>query len=181
MEKIRKKIVVVGDGGIGKTCLLTVFATNEFPEKHLPTIFDTYVKDIFVDEKPFSLVLSDTAGEEDYDRLRPLSYSKTDLVLICYSIDNPVSLDNVKLKWYPEIKHFLPNAYYFLVGTKQDRRHSKSISFHEGLRMSNRIRADRYMECSAKFSLGVRPIFEEAARLMLNPKKRGFLRECLIL
>lgn len=177
----RKKVVVVGDGGCGKTCLLTVFAKNEFPEDHVPTVFDTYIKDIFIDEKQFSLILADTAGEEDYDRLRPLSYSKTDIVLICFSIHNPVSLDNVKLKWYPEVRHFLPNVYYFLVGTKQDLRGGGTVTYEEGLKMSKRIRADSYMECSAKYCLGVRSIFEEGVRRSLSPKKRSYLRTCYML
>lgn len=178
---IRRKVVVVGDGGCGKTCLLTVFANNEFPEKHVPTIFDTYIKDLWVEEKHFNLVLSDTAGEEDYDRLRPLSYSNTDGVLICYAIDSPVSLDNVKLKWWPEIKHFLPNAYYFLVGTKLDQRKNGCVGFEKALKVAKQINADKYMECSSKYSLGVRAIFEEIAILSLNKKKKMSLRNCQLL
>jgi Ras family protein A len=70
------------------------------------------------------LSLWDTAGQEDYDRLRPLSYPDTDLVLICFSLagDNKASYHNVATKWFPEAKHFCPGIPIVLVGTKEDLR-----------------------------------------------------------
>jgi small GTP-binding protein len=64
------------------------------------------VKDIIVDDIHIELVLRDTAGQEDYDRLRPLAYPNTDIVLFSFSIDQPDSLDNVEERWVPEIRHF---------------------------------------------------------------------------
>ena len=66
----RRKLVVVGDGACGKTCLLIVFIKDEFPIRYLPTVFETYVNDIIVDNHEVELALWDTAGQEDYDRLR---------------------------------------------------------------------------------------------------------------
>lgn len=68
------------------------------------------------------LALWDTAGQEDYDRLRPLSYPDTDVILMCFSVDSPDSLENIPEKWTPEVKHFCPNVPIILVGNKKDLR-----------------------------------------------------------
>ena len=65
------------------------------------------------------LALWDTAGQEDYDRLRPLSSPDTDVILMCFSIDSPDSLENIPEKWTPEVKHFCPNVPIILVGNKK--------------------------------------------------------------
>ncbi len=84
---------------LGKTCLLIVFSKDQFPEVYVPTVFENYVSDIEVDGKQVELALWDTAGQEDYDRLRPLSYPDTDVILMCFAIDSPDSLENI-----PEVK-----------------------------------------------------------------------------
>uniref|UniRef100_A0A8P4FX20 Ras homolog family, member Ab n=1 Tax=Dicentrarchus labrax TaxID=13489 RepID=A0A8P4FX20_DICLA len=103
MAAIRKKLVIVGDGACGKTCLLIVFSKDQFPEVYVPTVFENYVADIEVDGKQVELALWDTAGQEDYDRLRPLSYPDTDVILMCFSIDSPdkcawsIALENMQI------------------------------------------------------------------------------------
>ena len=145
---IRRKLVVCGDGACGKTCLLIVFSKNEFPEKYVPTVFENYVADIEVDGKQIELALWDTAGthcymrallalpsssralflgQEDYDRLRPLSYPDTNVLLICFSVDNPDSLENVPYKWVPEVRHFCPGVPFVLVACKMDLREDEKV------------------------------------------------------
>jgi len=80
------------------------------------------------------LALWDTAGQEDYDRLRPLSYPDTDVILMCFSVDSPDSLENIPEKWTPEVKHFCPNVPIILVGNKKDLRNDpatiKGLHWH---------------------------------------------------
>lgn len=124
MSPIKKKVVIVGDGESGKTCLLRVFFEDIFPDVYVPTVFDYYSTVIEVEGKKVALDLWDTAGQEDYDRLRPLSYGGADVVIICYSIDNPKSLINVIDKWVPEVRYFCKEVPVILVGNKTDLRDS---------------------------------------------------------
>uniref|UniRef100_A0A8B9ZXH0 Uncharacterized protein n=1 Tax=Anas zonorhyncha TaxID=75864 RepID=A0A8B9ZXH0_9AVES len=92
------KAVIVGDGGCGKTSLLMVFARGDFPKVYVPTVFEKYTASFQVDGKPVKIHLWDTAGQEDYDRLRPLSYSDANVVLMCFDVTNRSSYDNILTK-----------------------------------------------------------------------------------
>uniref|UniRef100_A0A4X2LTQ7 Ras homolog family member C n=1 Tax=Vombatus ursinus TaxID=29139 RepID=A0A4X2LTQ7_VOMUR len=127
MAAIRKKLVIVGDDECGKTCLLIVFSKDQFPDFYVPTVFENYVADIEVDGKQVELALWDTAGQEDYHRLRPLSYPDTNVVLMCFSIVTPESLESVQDKWTPEVKHFCPNVPIILIGNKKDLRNDERV------------------------------------------------------
>jgi len=184
MAAIRKKLVIVGDGACGKTCLLIVFSKDQFPEVYVPTVFENYVADIQIDGKQVELALWDTAGQEDYDRLRPLSYPDTDVILMCFSIDSPDSLENIPEKWTPEVRHFCPNVPIILVGNKKDLRNDpntikelekmkqRPVSPEEGRAMAEKMNAYGYLECSAKTKEGVNEVFETATRAALSCRRR---------
>ena len=121
-------------------------------QKYVPTVFENYITHTEHKNsgKTVELALWDTAGQEEYDRLRPLSYPETDLLFVCFAIDCPNSLENVMdkvsppqstilaifcldfsadmcaLQWYPEVLHFCPTTPLILVGLKSDLRHKRT-------------------------------------------------------
>lgn len=129
-----------------------------------------------VDGKLISLGLWDTAGQEDYDRLRPLSYPQTNVFIIAFSLVSPSSFENVKTKWYPEISHHAPGTCIILVGTKLDlrtdpdtlaqlsQRRQSPITYMQGVQMAKDIGAIKYLECSALTQNGLKNVFDEAIR-----------------
>ncbi|KAI5301392.1 Rho GTPase [Ascosphaera pollenicola] len=119
---IQRKLVLLGDGACGKTSLLNVFTRGFFPTVYEPTVFENYVHDIYFDNVHMELSLWDTAGQEEFDRLRALSYDNTEAIMLCYSVDSPESLENIEYKWVNEIADHCPNAKIVLVALKCDLR-----------------------------------------------------------
>ena len=177
------KCVVVGDGDAGKIELLVTYTTNAHPGEYIPTVWDNYSANIMFDGKPINLGLYDTAGQDDYDRLRPLSYQQTDVFLICFSLVSPASFENVRAKWHPEVRHHCPNVPIVLVGTKLDLREDEEtieelkekrlapVTYPQGLAMAKDVGAAKYLECSAMTQEGLKTVFHEAIRAVLCPVK----------
>lgn len=95
-----------------------MFTLGEFPTEYHPTVFENYVTDCRIDGKPVELALWDTAGQEEYERLRPLSYNNSHVILIAFSLDTPDSLDNARSKWVVEVK-ILPQYSLFVVWSQE--------------------------------------------------------------
>ena len=168
---VQRKLVLLGDGACGKTSLLNVFTRGFFPVRlprtpafafrtcfantidnsqtvYEPTVFENYVHDIFVDGIHMELSLWDTAGQEEFDRLRSLSYDDTQAIMLCFSVrfqtrlcstrhrrgepnvklmcaaqvDNRGSLENVGTKWIAEINEHCPGVKIVLCALKCDLR-----------------------------------------------------------
>ena len=124
---------------------------------------------------PFAHPLPSSTGQEDYDRLRPLSYPQTDVFLVCFSVVSPPSFENVKEKWFPEIRHHCPNVPCIIVGTQMDLREDKAtleklaknkqkpIATKDGESLAQSLNAVTYIECSAYKQKNVKDVFDAGA------------------
>ncbi|KAF8888171.1 ras-related protein Rac1-like protein [Gymnopilus junonius] len=192
------KIVAVGDSGVGKTCLYISYTTRSFPTAYIPTVFDGYVAEHEVNGVTMPVGLWDTIGSDDYGitRIRPLNYIQADVFLLCFSLVDPNSFDNVLKKWAPELQHHAPpDAQIVLVGTKVDLRneiqasensigHSSPrtwIDYQEGLFMRQNINAAAYCECSALTLEGVDNVFQQAMKCAVQPSRtKKKKRSCIV-
>jgi Ras-related C3 botulinum toxin substrate 1 len=153
-----------------------------------PTVFDNYSTTVTVEGKTYNLGLWDTAGQGDYDRLRPLSYPQADIFLLCFAVNSPQSFENVMKKWYPEMQHYSPGVPFILVGTKCDCRAEKSrkepISRAKAEALCAQLKGEKYIECSSRTQEGLKQLFEEAVEIILynrDPSDRKAGGKCTIM
>ncbi|KAH7099842.1 P-loop containing nucleoside triphosphate hydrolase protein [Auriculariales sp. MPI-PUGE-AT-0066] len=186
------KCVVVGDRGVGKTCLLINYTSNQFPEGSVPDLFDNYSVATSIDGQMLNISLVDTLSNHEKDhRLRPLSYPQTDVFLICFKVSAPYTFRNVKEAWLPEIDWFCPGIPFIIVGTQTDlrnddrelerltKRKESPVNSTDGEQLANELGAAAYVECSALTRHGIRNVFDTTIRAALDPPPLVKRRKCI--
>eukprot|EP00094_Tigriopus_californicus_P010803 TCALIF_10420-PA protein Name:"Similar to Rac1 Ras-related protein Rac1 (Drosophila melanogaster)" AED:0.15 eAED:0.16 QI:17/0.37/0.11/0.88/0.5/0.55/9/0/793 len=183
------KIVIIGEGGSGKTSILMGYKDKTFNPEWIPTVFDNYIIKVPVNDQEIPINLWDTAGQEAYEQLRTITYDGCKLFLICFDLANPDSLIHAEQKWAPEVRKF-STAPFFLVGNKTDLRDAFDLKGRASLRdplpvttkqgegVARAIGAKKYMECSAMLNKGLNELFEKAAGEVI-PKERREKKLCL--
>ncbi|XP_076313787.1 cell division control protein 42 homolog isoform X2 [Tachypleus tridentatus] len=181
------KCVLVGDGAVGKTSLVVSYTTNGYPSEYIPTAFDNYSAVVTVDNYPVRIQLCDTAGQDDFDSLRPLCYPHTHVFLLCFSVVSPTSYHNVRERWLPEIRHNSPCATVILVGTQCDLRFDvkvllelaqsgeQPVPVHRAQRFAQDAGALAYLECSALTQENVKEVFDTAILAGLRNQSPGIV------
>ncbi|XP_018591269.1 rho-related GTP-binding protein RhoH [Scleropages formosus] len=182
MSEVSVKCVLVGDSAVGKTALLVRFTSETFPDSYKPTVYENTGVEVFMDGVPISLGLWDTAGNDTFRQIRPMSYQQADIVLLCYSVANISSFASVRNKWIAEVRAHLPHVPVLVVATQTDQREMGSvrancITSSEGKRLAHDIRAKGYMECSALSNRGIQQVFENAVRTAVNQAKKQTRRK----
>lgn len=178
------KLLIVGDGAIGKSCLLTRIQDKEpkfDAEAYEPTTFDNYLLDWEVEEdgvlKMTQIALWDSAGQEAFKSLREMSYAGTDIHMVGYACDNLISLNNIPAMWIPEITRVRKEAgendepWVVLIGTKEDIR-SPDITPEKSKEIASTINACAFVDTSAKNKQGVPKLLQILKHLVVM-KKNG--------
>jgi small GTP-binding protein len=158
------KYIVVGDGAVGKRCLLAAYTSSRFEADDSCALFLQYAKQVKIGEQTLQLELHHTPGQDEYSQSRSETYTNSDIILVCFSVANPTSFTNVAQYWMPEIcRTCSQNVPIFLVGLQKDRRSDpetienlkrkdkKPVSFEQGLALMKSIHARKYMGKFAEF------------------------------
>ncbi|KAG8749908.1 GTP-binding protein Rho1 [Serendipita sp. 396] len=181
MEATQRNIVIIGDGASGKTTLLGRLITGEFLKNFHPAMFESATIDLKVDGNAINLALFDAGCRENYRSTRLLSYPGCHVFLICFSVDQPDSLYDIRDRWVPEVTALCPSVPYIIVGCRTDIRYHKfALSWpgtqpttpEMGEAVARQVGAEMYLECSAKNNEGVSAIFEHATRASPFPQKK---------
>lgn len=158
------KCVLVGDTNVGKTYLIKTYKNKQYKnEKNEATVYEKHQIQIKQKKKKIDVDVFDTAGSEDYDRLRPQSYKDADVFLLCFSLINRNTLKHIKTKWVKEVRQTSPDVPIIVVGLKMDLRDNfdkadidrnedgvEPIKKEKAQKLIQKIEAVQYLECSAK-------------------------------
>ena len=163
------KLIIIGDSGVGKTCITTRAVKNIFQDYYNPTIgFGCFGFNIKINDKVIRLQIWDTCGQEIYRSLITNYYRNSSLAIMIYAINSMGSFDDIE-KWLRELRtHSNPDAKIFLIGNKIDLENEREVSKEMGERFSKENNFDLFMEASAKEGINAQKIFIKAAKILLD-------------
>ena len=165
------KVVLIGATNVGKTCIVTRATTNFYDPEQTSTVGASFsVKEYEVDGNKATLRIWDTAGQEKFRSLAPMYFQGSQVALLVFSVDSLSSFDEIDI-WYEEIKSALTEMpVMYLIGNKSDLEDKRVVSFEEGQRKSDMLKAI-YFETSAKLGHNIEELFLSIAESVLAMKR----------
>ena len=161
------KIIVIGDSGVGKSCLSTKATRNKFETDHCPTVgFEFFTFNIKIENKVIKLQIWDTCGQELYRSLITNFYRNSSLAIIVYAINSRESFKNIDM-WLKELRtNSSPDTKVILIGNKIDLEDERQIKTEEGKSFAKENNLTNFMEASAKSGFNCQNIFIYIAKLL---------------
>ena len=163
------KIIIVGDSGVGKSCLSLRAIKNYFEDFYSPTIgFEFLSYNLQINDKKIKLQLWDTCGQEAYRSLITSFYKNSSLAIMVYSVDSEQSFNNIET-WLNDIKtQASPDIKIILVGNKVDLEDKRQIKKEKGEEFSRMHDLNFFCETSAKSGFNAQNLFMEAGKILYN-------------
>ena len=166
------KVVLIGDGGVGKTCIISRFISNEFDKEVESTDGASYgTKELELPKlnKKINLDIWDTAGQERYKSLTKFFYKDAQIIIMVYDITKKLTFENIKNQWYKEIQELSGKNFILgIAGNKSDLYESEEIPEKEAREYAKSINAV-YSLTSAQNNTGIKQLFEDVGMQLLAP------------
>ncbi|XP_048343074.1 ras-related protein Rab-15 isoform X1 [Sphaerodactylus townsendi] len=166
------RLLLIGDSGVGKTCLLCRFTDNEFHPSHISTIgVDFKMKTIDVDGIKVRIQIWDTAGQERYQTITKQYYRRAQGIFLVYDISSERSYQHI-MKWASDVDEYAPDGVQkILIGNKADEEEKRQVGREQGLQLAKEYGMDFY-ETSACTSLNIKESFTRLTELVLQAHKK---------
>ncbi|KAJ3439062.1 ras and ef-hand domain-containing protein [Anaeramoeba flamelloides] len=167
------KICIIGDSGVGKSCLITYFLTQKFDSNNKVTVGGAYhEKQLFINNEPLHLQIWDTAGQERFRSMTPMYYRNADLIILAYSINSQKSFSNLP-GWLLDVqKYHDGDPILSVVGNKSDLEKYRKVETKEGKEYAQSIDAT-FFEVSAKSGTGISEMFGKIAYQVAETRDRA--------
>ncbi|XP_036448553.1 ras-related protein Rab-15-like isoform X1 [Colossoma macropomum] len=166
------RLLLLGDSGVGKTCLLCRFTDNEFLSQHVSTIgVDFKMKTLEIDGIKVRIQIWDTAGQERYQTITKQYYRRAQGIFLVYDITSTLSFQNV-VKWASDMEEYAPQTVQkILIGNKSDEEHRRQVATEQGSKLAKCYGMD-FLETSARTNYNIKESFTRLTELVLKANRK---------
>ena len=163
------KMIVIGDAGVGKSCLTKMASKGVFEELYSATIgFEFLSFNVKINDKIIKLQIWDTCGQELYRSLISGFYRNSSIVMMVYAINNKQSFININT-WLKEVKlQCNPDVKIILIGNKSDLEKERQVQLNEAKKFKEEHNIHFFSETSAKTGINTKEVFTDAAKLLYS-------------